>query len=165
MLTDSYGQGVPYPTLLDKPNAQSLGQGIVENLVPRSVLTYPSAAVRGASISAPREGMVSYLADVDRLEFYTGSAWQSLMPPPSARGTESVGFLNATSHTRTVSFGMSFDEVPFVSTNIASGTGDAAGWVSRAISVNTTGFTLFLFSGRGTKNTWSLVPVQWRATL
>lgn len=98
MLNDSYGQGVPYPTLFDKPNAQTLGQGIVENLTPRSVMRFPSAAVRGATLSSPVAGMVTYLADVGRLEFYSGTAWlpQSKLlmdwTPLTALGTYASGF-------------------------------------------------------------------------
>lgn len=74
-LTDSFGQNVPYPTLTDKPNAQTLGQGIVENIVPKSVMTFPSAIVRGATIVNPVGGMCTYLKDVARLELYDGDAW------------------------------------------------------------------------------------------
>lgn len=74
-LTDSFGQNVPYPTLTDKPNAQTLGQGIVENIVPKSVMVFSSAVVRGATLVSPAGGMVTYLKDVARLELYDGSAW------------------------------------------------------------------------------------------
>lgn len=74
-LTDSYGQGVTYPTLTDKPNAQTLGQGIVDGLTPKVVMTFASAVVRGATIKKPTAGMVTWLKDVGRLEVYDGSAW------------------------------------------------------------------------------------------
>ncbi|MET8880553.1 hypothetical protein [Streptomyces rubiginosohelvolus] len=74
-LTDSYGQGIPYPTLTDKPNAQTLGQGIVDGLTPKVVMTFASAVVRGATIKKPAAGMVTWLKDVGRLEVYDGSAW------------------------------------------------------------------------------------------
>lgn len=74
-LTDSYGQGVVYPTLTDKPNAQTLGQGIVEGLTPKVVMTFASAVGRGATIKKPVPGMVTWLKDVGRLEVYDGSAW------------------------------------------------------------------------------------------
>lgn len=76
-LTDSYGQGVSYPTLTDKPNAQTLGQGIVEGLTPKVVMTFASAIVRGATIKTPTAGMVTWLKDVGRLEVYDGTAWVS----------------------------------------------------------------------------------------
>ncbi|MEU9560346.1 hypothetical protein [Streptomyces fumanus] len=77
-LTDSYGQGISYPTLTDKPNAQTLGQGIVDGLTPRSVMVFASAVVRGATIKKPVAGMVSWLKDVKRLEVYDGSGWSTI---------------------------------------------------------------------------------------
>lgn len=74
-LTDSYGQNIPFPTLTDKANARTLGEGIVENLTPRSVMRFPSASTRAATITAPVEGMVTWLADLNRLEVYDGSSW------------------------------------------------------------------------------------------
>ncbi|MFI7009961.1 hypothetical protein [Streptomyces sp. NPDC050145] len=74
-LTDSYGQQIPYPTLTDKPNAQTLGQGIVEGLTPKTVMSFKSASVRGATITAPREGMLTWLEDLNRLEAYDGASW------------------------------------------------------------------------------------------
>ncbi|MFF7408695.1 hypothetical protein [Streptomyces lydicus] len=91
--TDTYGQSVPYSTLSDKPNAQSLGQGIVDAITPKTVMTFPSAVVRGATIAAPKMGMITWLTDVRRLEVYDGtgwsvvtagtSAWQTITPGPS----------------------------------------------------------------------------------
>lgn len=95
-LTDSYGQGVTYPTLADKPNAQTLGQGIVEGLTQRSVMRFPSAAVRGATITKPIAGMVAWLDDVERLEVFDGNAWVSF-----AQGTntwKTVGLTSGWSH-------------------------------------------------------------------
>lgn len=74
-LTDSYGQGVSYPTLTDKPNAQTLGQGIVDAVVPKLAMRFASATVRGATISAPKAGMVSWLIAEKRFEVYDGSGW------------------------------------------------------------------------------------------
>mgnify|MGYP001027606449 CR=1 FL=1 len=74
-LTDSYGQGITYPTLTDKPNAQTLGQGIVDGVTPKVVMSFASAVVRGATIKKPVAGMVTWLKDVGRLEVYDGSAW------------------------------------------------------------------------------------------
>lgn len=77
-LTDSYGQNVPYPTLTDKPNAQSLGQGIVEGIVPKTVMTFASDTVRGATITSPKAGMCTWLTDVKLLEVYDGSQWTTV---------------------------------------------------------------------------------------
>lgn len=83
-LTDSYGQNVPYPTLTDKPNAQSLGQGIVEGIVPKTVMTFASDTVRGATITSPKPGMCTWLTDVQRLDVYDGTQWATV-----AAGTSS----------------------------------------------------------------------------
>jgi hypothetical protein len=76
-LTDSYGQGIQYSTLTDKPNAQTLGQGLVDGLTPKVVMTFASGIVRGATITTPKAGMVTWLKDVGRLEVYDGTAWVS----------------------------------------------------------------------------------------
>lgn len=89
-LTDSYGQNIPYPTLTDKPNAQTLAQGIVEGLTPRSVMIFKSAIVRGATIVTPEGGMVSWLEDVQRLEVYDGEAWSTVAAGTSAWTTISL---------------------------------------------------------------------------
>jgi hypothetical protein len=76
-LTDSYGQNIPYPTLTDKPNAQSLAEGLVTNMTPKLVMTFASAVTRGATVKKPVEGMVTWLKDVNLLQVYDGSAWVS----------------------------------------------------------------------------------------
>lgn len=83
-LTDSYGQGIPFPTLTDKPNAQTLGQGIVEGLTPRSVMSFASAVVRGGTIKKPVAGMLSYIEDVARWEGFDGESWVTLGSGTSA---------------------------------------------------------------------------------
>jgi hypothetical protein len=76
-LTDTYGQNIPYPTLTDKPNAQSLAEGLVTNMTPKLVMTFASAVTRGATVKKPVEGMVTWLKDVNRLEVYDGTSWVS----------------------------------------------------------------------------------------
>ena len=76
--TDDYGQGVSIAALADAPNAQTLAQNIANGIAPRSVMRFASASARTAALTgatAPVEGMVTYLQDVDRLYVYTGSAW------------------------------------------------------------------------------------------
>ncbi len=83
-LTDSYGQNVQYPTLTDKPNAQSLSEGLVTGIVPKVVMQFASATVRGATITKPVAGMVTWLKDVKRLEVYDGSGWSTITAGTSA---------------------------------------------------------------------------------
>jgi hypothetical protein len=42
-----------------------------------AVQTFANAAARTAAIPTPTEGIYTHLNDVDRLEFYNGSAWRS----------------------------------------------------------------------------------------
>lgn len=93
-LTDSYAQNVPYPTLTDKPNAQTMGQGIVEGVIPRTVMRFPSAVVRGATIAVPQAGMVTWLKDVGRLEVFDGESWSVITAGKSTWKTitPNIGF-------------------------------------------------------------------------
>lgn len=77
MATDSYGQSVTVPALTDAPNISTVGTSI-DNLVSRSVLRFASASARAATLTAPVEGMTTWLADVDQLAVYDGSAWVAL---------------------------------------------------------------------------------------
>lgn len=46
------------------------------------IQTYTSSAARGSALgTAVSEGMVSYLADTNTLQFYDGSAWQNVSSP------------------------------------------------------------------------------------
>lgn len=83
-LFDTRGQQIPYPVLTDKPNAQTAFQNLVEAAVPKMVMTFASASVRGATIPDPTAGMVSWLLDVKRLEVYDGGAWVAFSVGTSA---------------------------------------------------------------------------------
>ena len=88
--TDSRGQGVPYATLSDKPNAQTMSKGIVDGVVDKLVMKFASASVRGATIPAPTAGMVSYLTDTKLLQFYDGDGWTTVAAESSAWTTVSL---------------------------------------------------------------------------
>lgn len=47
------------------------------NLMDQAVMSFAGTAARGSAIPSPTEGMVSYLADSDRLEIYT-NVWEPL---------------------------------------------------------------------------------------
>lgn len=79
---------------------------------------------------------------------------------PTQTGVNSLSFGPATSFTVAVVFPIAFGTIPRVFTNINSGVAATASWGSRAISVSTTGFTIFVF---GPSATWSSVEVQWSA--
>ena len=62
-------------------------------LMQQSVMVFASAADRTSAIAAPSEGMVTYLADNDLIEYYDGSAWQPLLDQDviAAKGDLIVG--------------------------------------------------------------------------
>jgi hypothetical protein len=50
-------------------------------LMDQSVMSFASAAARTTAIPSPVEGMLTWLEDVNRYEFYNGSAWEVLISP------------------------------------------------------------------------------------
>lgn len=56
-------------------------------LMNQSVMVFANSAARSAALTLPTEGMLTYLQDVDRVEFWSGSEWLSLN---RASGTGSV---------------------------------------------------------------------------
>ena len=166
--TDDYGQGVQIASLTDAPNAETLAKNIANALAARSILRYASASARAAALtgpSAPTEGMVTTLADTDRLYRYNGSAWVPVAPVTQI-GSASVSFTSQTSWTQTVVFPTAFPSTPIVTVNIASGAGPTSRWGARATSVTASQFVLFLFhtDAADAADTWSSVPVHWHAT-
>jgi hypothetical protein len=78
--------------------------------------------------------------------------------------TVSVSFTNRDSHTVPVRFARPFPAQPVVLTNIASGAGPTARWISRAINITPEGFTLFVFAATDNLEvTWNDIPVHWAA--
>jgi hypothetical protein len=79
------------------------------------------------------------------------------------RGTTAFTFVTLSSSTASVNFGFTFPTVPTVTTNIDSGAAATARWESRAITVTTTGFTMFVYSSQATTSSWTDVPVSYIA--
>jgi hypothetical protein len=52
-------------------------------LMDQAVMRFSGSAARAASITVPTEGMVTYLDDVNRLEFYDGATWNQVFPSAS----------------------------------------------------------------------------------
>jgi hypothetical protein len=48
---------------------------INDNLMRQSVMVFSNAAARTSAIASPVEGMLTWLEDVNRYEFYNGTAW------------------------------------------------------------------------------------------
>ncbi|MFD5266760.1 hypothetical protein [Streptomyces sp. NPDC058335] len=90
-----------------------------------------------------------------------------LLATDEQRGIVLVSFTSLTSFTQTVTFPEAFPAVPTgVDTEIQSGAGPTARWDTRAITVTSTGFTLFCYvtDAASAAATWASVPVFWRAT-
>lgn len=80
------------------------------------------------------------------------------------RGTVLVNFTAVGSFTTIVNFGFTFPTLPAVVTNIDSGAGPTARFETRAITLTTTSFTLFVYTSVvGATATWVDVPVSWVA--
>jgi hypothetical protein len=54
---------------------------INDNLMNQAVMVFSNSAARSAAITAPVEGMLTWLQDEDRYENYTGTAWAPLFSP------------------------------------------------------------------------------------
>lgn len=54
-------------------------------LMKQAVMYFATAAARSSAITSPEEGMVTYRADSDVIEYYNGSAWVALIDATSAQ--------------------------------------------------------------------------------
>ncbi|RPK76606.1 hypothetical protein EES45_22875 [Streptomyces sp. ADI97-07] len=163
--TDNYGQGVSVAALTDPPDAEVLAKALANGIVSRSVLRFTSATARTAALtgpSAPVEGMMSTLADTDRVYRYNGSAWVPLSPVVQANSTN-FSFTSQKSFSKTVTFPSAFPSAPYMTANIALGAGETAGWTARAISITPTQCVLFVEQADAARpaDTWSNIPVHW----
>ncbi|WP_369274531.1 hypothetical protein AB5J55_35440 [Streptomyces sp. R11] len=85
--TDDYGQGISLISLTDVPDIPKAIADLAAGVIPRGVLRFASSSTRGATLvgdSAPVEGMLSWLQDVNRLDLYDGSAWVAVSTGASA---------------------------------------------------------------------------------
>jgi len=48
-------------------------------LMDQSVMTFASATARTSAIATPNEGMLTWLEDVNKYQYYNGSAWADLI--------------------------------------------------------------------------------------
>lgn len=79
--TDDYGQGVSIASLDDAPDASVLAKAIANTLAGRSIMRFASSSTRTATIPSPVEGMMSWLQDVDSLEYFNGTSWITFEAP------------------------------------------------------------------------------------
>ena len=62
-------------------------------LMKQAVMYFATTAARSAALTAPEEGMVTYLADTNAIQYYDGAAWQPLVDQDviAAKGDLIVG--------------------------------------------------------------------------
>lgn len=78
-------------------------------------------------------------------------------------GTETISFASANTHTRTVSFGITFPAPPKVTIHINSASGSTAMWHMRPYNITATGFDIFAFSSDSGADVWSSIACGWIA--
>lgn len=87
-------QGLDIPDGTDNANVPLSFTNYNSGSENRLVQRYLSIADRTARNAAPNEGELSYLADLNRYEWYTGTAWTNLIPA-SAPVYEGTSFTTA----------------------------------------------------------------------
>ena len=53
-------------------------------LMEQTVMVFATASARSSAITAPSEGMVTYLTDSNSLWYYSGTAWTEIVTDPIA---------------------------------------------------------------------------------
>ncbi len=54
-------------------------------LMNQSVMTFATSTARASALTAPTEGMLTWLEDSNKYQYYTGSAWTDLVPTASSQ--------------------------------------------------------------------------------
>ena len=72
---DQWGQGIALWQMTDPPSIPDAINALADGVIPRGVLRFASASARGATLTAPVEGMLTWLQDVNRLDVWDSTAW------------------------------------------------------------------------------------------
>ncbi|WP_282083964.1 hypothetical protein [Streptomyces tendae] len=75
---DKWGQGIQLWQMTDAPDIPAAVKAIADGVIPRGVLRFASSSARGATLvgdQAPVDGMLTWLADVGRLELRVDGVW------------------------------------------------------------------------------------------
>jgi len=56
----------------------------MNSTIDQTVMVFAGTAARSSAVPTPTEGMVSYLEDVNEVQFFDGSVWGSVAPTPVA---------------------------------------------------------------------------------
>jgi hypothetical protein len=68
-------QALPYPTGTDTPAGHTEIQALAVAVDPKLVMVFSSASARASAVTSPTEGMLCWLNDLNRYEYYTGNTW------------------------------------------------------------------------------------------
>jgi formylmethanofuran dehydrogenase subunit A len=61
-------------------------------LMNQSVMVFSSSAARASALTSPTEGMMTYLEDTNRFQYYTGTAWQDLTDEPTGWSDKTANY-------------------------------------------------------------------------
>jgi hypothetical protein len=61
-------------------------------LMNQAVITFSNSTARGSAITSPLEGMITYLEDTGRFQYYNGTNWQDLSDEPSGWSDKSANY-------------------------------------------------------------------------
>jgi hypothetical protein len=61
-------------------------------LMRQSVMVFSSSTARASAITSPTEGMMTYLEDTNRFQYYTGTAWVDLSDEPTGWSDKSANY-------------------------------------------------------------------------
>ena len=61
-------------------------------LMNQSVMVFSSSTARSSAITSPVEGMMTYLEDTNRFQFYNGTAWQDLSDEATGWSDKSANY-------------------------------------------------------------------------
>lgn len=65
---------------------------VQDYLMKQSVMVFANAAARSSAVTAPTEGMISYLSDTNVLNIYDGAAWVGAVNTGSLNGYTGVTY-------------------------------------------------------------------------
>lgn len=61
-------------------------------LMKQSVMAFSNTTTRASALTAPSEGMLTYLEDTNRFQFYNGTAWQDLSDESTGWSDKSANY-------------------------------------------------------------------------
>lgn len=137
--------------------ATAPGDGTVittDGITARCLQSYLSPAA-GDRIIVSISGAGNWLA--------TGRTAGASAAPVMQSGSVSMSWTSSSNPTQAVTFPVAFASAPRVFVNINSSAAAVPRWVSRAVSITTAGFTIYLAAPDTTVTTGSGIPVQWLA--